>query len=141
MAEFALVFVSSRNCRCCLGGGCRNRTHDRGLKAPATERGTARYCCSASPFARRGGVFVSCRPREAARSWPCVHDHQRGAASVMQSAGAVPLQLLLMSSSHSFTIFYVDGGDAIEKDPRNYRNFDVPKSLDEGNYEKFRMHM
>ena len=33
--------------------------------------------------------------------------------------------------------FYADDGEAIVKDSSNYKNFTVPKSLDEGNYEKF----
>ena len=33
--------------------------------------------------------------------------------------------------------FYSDDGEAIVKDSGSYKNFTVPKSLDEGNYEKF----
>ena len=33
--------------------------------------------------------------------------------------------------------FYSEDGEAIVKDSSNYKNFTIPKSLDEGNYEKF----
>ena len=47
------------------------------------------------------------------------------------------LQLAEVKLSQLFG-FYADDGDAIAKDSSSYKDFNVPKSLDEGNYEKFK---